>query len=139
MYNTYTGCLISLFFCIFCSFLTKSIIFDSTMLSHIQQEEAKLDAMQRVWQTSRRATTMSFFEDADAERELFALPRQVSAFSLNHHKCIITLLHYHYSTLHIYTHLSHLLHHIVLHYGTVGVRYHALCRLSLFSLSEHVS
>lgn len=46
------------------------------MLSHIQQEEAKLDAMQRVWQTSRRATTMSFFEDADAERELFALPRQ---------------------------------------------------------------
>lgn len=52
------------------------------MLSHIQQEEAKLDAMQRVWQTSRRATTMSFFEDADAERELFALPRQNSCGGL---------------------------------------------------------
>nr|CAI5840455.1 unnamed protein product [Callosobruchus analis] len=44
------------------------------------QEEAKLDAMQRVWQGSRRGASSStaFFEEVNQTEDILTLPLQVS-------------------------------------------------------------
>lgn len=51
------------------------------MLAHniSVQEEAKLDAMQRIWQGRRGlSTSSSLFEEIDETEDLLTVPRQVS-------------------------------------------------------------
>lgn len=50
------------------------------MLAHTSaQEEAKLAAMQRVWQGRRGLSSTSIFEEVDETEDLLSLPRQVSS------------------------------------------------------------
>lgn len=49
------------------------------MLAHTSaREEAKLAAMQRVWQGRRGLSSTSIFEEVDETEDLLSLPRQVS-------------------------------------------------------------
>lgn len=46
------------------------------------QEDAKLEAMQRVWQGSRRnaSSSTAFFEQVNETEDMLTLPRQVSIY-----------------------------------------------------------